>query len=148
MYQWKQRRERAAFLALANGAVFRGWSFGAPRDSVGEAVFNTGMRLGAYPCVLTPDSLCSKLYGAPQISERHRHRYEFNPKFKSELEAAGLVIAGASPDGLLAEIVELRDGHPFFVGCQFHPEFKSRPQQPHPLFNGLVAAALNRKQGK
>ncbi len=106
------------------------------------------MRLGAYPCVLTPDSLCSKLYGAPQISERHRHRYEFNPKFKSELEAAGLVIAGASPDGLLAEIVELRDGHPFFVGCQFHPEFKSRPQQPHPLFNGLVAAALNRKQGK
>ncbi|MBS1372111.1 MAG: CTP synthase [Lentisphaeria bacterium] len=105
------------------------------------------MRLGAYPCVLAPGSLSAKLYGTPHISERHRHRYEFNPKFKSELEAAGLAVSGASPDGLLAEIVELREGHPYFIGCQFHPEFKSRPQRPHPLFDGLVAAALQRKKG-
>ena len=105
------------------------------------------MRLGAYPCVLVPKSRSAKLYSASEISERHRHRYEFNPKFKSELEAAGLTVAGTSPNGMLAEIVELAGSHPYFIGCQFHPEFKSRPQQPHPLFDGLVAAALQRKRG-
>ena len=105
------------------------------------------MRLGAYPCVLVPGSRSAKLYNASEISERHRHRYEFNPAFKRELEAAGLKVAGASPDGQLAEIVELEAGHPFFIGCQFHPEFKSRPRQPHPLFDGLIAAALQQRKG-
>lgn len=106
------------------------------------------MRLGAYPCVLVPESRSAKLYNASEISERHRHRYEFNPKFKSEIEAAGMIIAGASPNGLLAEIVELSGAHPYFIGCQFHPEFKSRPQLPHPLFDGLITAALQRERGK
>ena len=101
------------------------------------------MRLGAYDCKLTPGSLAEKLYGKSDISERHRHRYEFNPKFRAELEAAGLRIAGTNPQSGLAEIVELPDKR-FFIGCQFHPEFKSRPQQPHPLFDGLIAAALQK----
>ncbi len=102
------------------------------------------MRLGAYKCNLIADSRSAELYGSAQISERHRHRYEFNPAYRAELEKAGLKIAGASPDNHLVEIVELAD-HPFFVACQFHPEFKSRPRQPHPLFSGLVAAALAKK---
>ena len=101
------------------------------------------MRLGAYDCKLTAGSLAEKLYGKSDISERHRHRYEFNPKFRAELEAAGLRIAGTNPQSGLAEIVELPDKR-FFIGCQFHPEFKSRPQQPHPLFDGLIAAALQK----
>ena len=105
------------------------------------------MRLGAYPCVLVPGSRSAELYNTSEISERHRHRYEFNPAFKRELEAAGLKVAGASPDGQLAEIVELGAEHPFFIGCQFHPEFKSRPRQPHPLFDGLIAAALQQRKG-
>ncbi len=99
------------------------------------------MRLGAYDCTLAPGSLAAKLYGRTDVSERHRHRYEFNPKFRAELEAAGLRVAGTNPQSGLAEIVELPDKR-FFIGCQFHPEFKSRPQQPHPLFDGLIAAAL------
>ena len=78
-------------------------------------------------------------------AERHRHRYEFNPEFRNELEAAGLSIAGTSPDGRLVEVVELQKDHPYFVGCQFHPEFKSRPRAAHPLFRGLVTAALQQK---
>mgnify|MGYP000908143477 CR=1 FL=1 len=99
------------------------------------------MRLGAYDCILAPGSRSAGLYGAAEISERHRHRYEFNPAYREQLEQAGLKIAGTSPDNHLVEIVEI-PAHPFFVACQFHPEFKSRPRRPHPLFSGLVAAAL------
>lgn len=99
------------------------------------------MRLGAYRCVLAPGSRASALYGAQEISERHRHRYEFNNDYRELLTGAGLQLAGQSPDGTLVELVELPE-HPFFVGCQFHPEFKSRPNRAHPLFAGFVAAAL------
>ncbi|MGN0876924.1 MAG: CTP synthase [Kiritimatiellia bacterium] len=103
------------------------------------------MRLGAYPCVLKKGSLAAKLYGKTEISERHRHRYELNydSEGREALEAAGLKVSGTSPDGKLVEIVELPD-HPYFIAGQFHPEFKSRPTAPHPLFNGLVGAALAR----
>ncbi len=99
------------------------------------------MRLGAYPCQLVPDTLAARAYRQDQISERHRHRYEFNNQFKQELVDAGLVVSGTSPDGELVEIVELQD-HPWFLGCQFHPEFKSRPMNPHPLFRDYIRAAV------
>jgi CTP synthase len=103
------------------------------------------MRLGAYPCVMSEGTKSKEAYGSTEISERHRHRYEFNNAFKEKLEAAGLVIAGTSPDGLLVEIVERAD-HPYFVACQFHPEFKSTPMNAHPLFRDFVKASLaNRK---
>lgn len=98
------------------------------------------MRLGAYPCVLQKGTMAAEAYGAEQISERHRHRYEFNNEYRAELEGAGLVIAGTSPDNHFVEIVEVKE-HPFFVGVQFHPEFQSRPLEPHPLFVGLMKAA-------
>lgn len=99
------------------------------------------MRLGAYPCVLNDDTFAHKAYRTREISERHRHRYEFNNEYKEKLEEAGLVISGTSPDGKLVEIVELKD-HPWFLGCQFHPEFKSRPANPHPLFRDFVKASI------
>jgi len=99
------------------------------------------MRLGAYPCELAKDSLAARIYGASSISERHRHRYEFNSAFRGDLERAGLIISGVNPDSGLVEVVELAD-HPYFICCQYHPEFKSRPRTAHPLFSGLVAAAL------
>ncbi|CAO0822941.1 CTP synthetase [Desulfarculales bacterium] len=99
------------------------------------------MRLGAYPCHLVPETLASKAYKAEEISERHRHRYEFNNAFRADLEAKGLVVSGLSPDGELVEIVELKD-HPWFLGCQFHPEFKSKPMNAHPLFREFARAAL------
>ena len=101
------------------------------------------MRLGAYPCVLRKGSLAARLYREAEISERHRHRYELamDSEARRALEAAGLRVSGVSPDGSLAEVVEL-PGHPYFIACQFHPEFKSRPTAPHPLFLGLVTAAL------
>ncbi len=102
------------------------------------------MRLGAQPCLLSPESLAARLYTADEISERHRHRYEFNPAYKEELAAAGFQIVGQSPDGKLAEIIEVPD-HPWFVAVQFHPEFKSKPNKPHPLFYGFVNAALERR---
>lgn len=101
------------------------------------------MRLGAYPCKLHPESLSYKLYGAAEISERHRHRLEFNNAYRDVLESKGLKVVGTSPDASLVEIVELRD-HPFFIGVQFHPEFLSKPMTSHPLFKGLVAAGLKR----
>ena len=101
------------------------------------------MRLGAHPCVLHPNSKSAEAYGSERISERHRHRYEFNPEYRSQFEEAGMLLAGTSPDGKLVEIVELPD-HPWFVAVQFHPEFKSKPLTPHPLFEGFVAAALQR----
>jgi CTP synthase len=111
-----------------------------------RSVRNKGatMRLGAYPCVLTPGSLAAEAYGTTEISERHRHRYEFANDYREPLSAAGLVLSGTSPDKRLVEMVELRE-HPFFVGCQFHPEFKSRPASPHPLFARFVRAALERQ---
>ena len=103
------------------------------------------MRLGAFPCVLQNETLSAKLYGREKISERHRHRYEFNNSYRAEFGAKGMVLSGLSPDSELVEIIELKN-HPWFLGCQFHPEFKSRPMDSHPLFRGFIEAALqNRK---
>ena len=102
------------------------------------------MRLGAYPCKLLAGSRAAAIYGKSDISERHRHRFEFNNDYRESLTAAGLVLSGTSPDDRLVEIVELTD-HPYFVGCQFHPEFKSRPMSAHPLFSHFVAAGLARR---
>ena len=99
------------------------------------------MRLGAYPCQLKPGTRANQAYGALDISERHRHRYEVNNDFRETLEKHGLVLSGVSPDGKLVEMIEISD-HPHFVGCQFHPEFKSRPMEPHPLFRQFITAAL------
>jgi CTP synthase len=111
-----------------------------------RAVHDKGatMRLGAYPCTIKPDSLAARIYGTSQISERHRHRYEVNNAYREQLERGGLVLCGLSPDGRLVEMVEL-PGHPHFIGCQFHPEFKSRPFDCHPLFRGFIKAALQQK---
>ena len=102
------------------------------------------MRLGAYPCIIKEGSLANKVYGKKEISERHRHRYEFNNDYRENLENAGLHISGTSPDGKLVEIVEIED-HPYFIAGQFHPELKSRPNRPAPLFTGLVKAAVDKK---
>ena len=99
------------------------------------------MRLGAYPCVLSPGTKAAAAYGTTEISERHRHRYEVNNDFRDALTRNGMVISGTSPDRRLVEMIEL-PSHPYFVGCQFHPEFKSRPQEPHPLFQAFIGAAL------
>ena len=100
------------------------------------------MRLGAYPCLLKEESLAYKLYGKKEISERHRHRYEYNNDYREILEKSGLKVSGTSPDGLLVEIVEIdQKEHPYFIAGQFHPELKSRPNKPAPLFVGLVDAA-------
>jgi CTP synthase len=101
------------------------------------------MRLGAYDCVLEEGSLVRSIYDAEQIQERHRHRYEVNVAYRDALENAGMVMSGVSPDGALPEIVE-RPDHPWFVGVQFHPELKSKPFEPHPLFTGFVSAAYKK----
>ncbi len=105
------------------------------------------MRLGAYPCKLEKGTLAEKAYGKAEITERHRHRYEFNNAYLDRLKKAGLIISGTSPDGALVEIIELRD-HPWFLGCQFHPEFKSRPRSPHPLFTAFIAAAIRNGEAR
>jgi len=105
------------------------------------------MRLGAYPCRLQKETLANKAYGRENISERHRHRYEFNNAFKEKLMESGMVFSGMSPSGDLVEIIELK-GHPWYLGCQFHPEFKSRPMKPHPLFREFIRAALAFKQNR
>jgi CTP synthase len=102
------------------------------------------MRLGAYYAVLEPGSKVGEAYGAPVVSERHRHRYEVNPNFRARFDEAGLWCSGTSPDRRLVEFVELRD-HPYWVATQAHPEFKSRPDRAHPLFRELIAAALARR---
>jgi CTP synthase len=102
------------------------------------------MRLGIYPCKVASSSLTYKAYEDEIIYERHRHRYEFNNAYRPELLARGLVVSGTSPDDRLVEVIELAD-HPWFVASQFHPEFKSRPNRPHPLFRDFVGAALNNK---
>ena len=101
------------------------------------------MRLGSYPCDIKPGSILEECYGTTHIEERHRHRWEFNNDYRDAMQAKGLVIAGLSPDGRLVEAVELAKAeNPFFVGVQYHPEFKSRPDKAHPLFCGLIAASL------
>jgi CTP synthase len=111
-----------------------------------QGVVNKGgtMRLGRYPCHLKADTVARKLYGEETISERHRHRFEVNNAFREPLSKAGLIFSGTSPDDRLVEMIELKD-HPYFVACQFHPELKSRPDHPHPLFLGLVEAATSEK---
>jgi CTP synthase len=108
-----------------------------------KRIMNLGgtMRLGAYPCTLVKGTLARKAYGKEQISERHRHRYEYNNEFRERFEKAGLTVCGESPNGMLVEMVEIHN-HPWFVGVQFHPEFKSRPVDPHPLFRDFVGASL------
>ncbi len=103
------------------------------------------MRLGAWECVLQPGSLAARAYGATQISERHRHRYEFNREFEAALTEGGLRLTGASESGTYVEIVEIPE-HPFFLGCQFHPEFKSKPLEPHPLFHAFVRASYANRE--
>jgi CTP synthase len=103
------------------------------------------MRLGAWPCKIEPDTLAYRIYGQTEISERHRHRYEFNREYEGTLTAAGLRISGSTPDGTYVEMIEL-PGHPHFLGCQFHPEFKSKPLEPHPLFQAFVGAAFENGQ--
>jgi CTP synthase len=106
------------------------------------------MRLGLYPAILEPGTIVSDLYGgAASVDERHRHRYEVNSAYREVLEDAGIIFSGLSPDGRLVEFIELSpDLHPFFVATQAHPEFLSRPTRPHPLFSGLIAAALARSR--
>lgn len=103
------------------------------------------MRLGAYDCKVTPNTLSYKAYGSEKISERHRHRYEFNGAYREKFEEAGFMVSGQSPDNKLVEMMELKE-HPWFIGCQFHPELKSRPVDPHPLFKGFVEATVKRSQ--
>ncbi|MCQ2421007.1 MAG: CTP synthase, partial [Clostridia bacterium] len=105
------------------------------------------LRLGAYPCRIAAGTTMARCYGKEEISERHRHRYEFNNDYREILQAAGLCISGLSPDGRLVETVELSD-RPFHVGVQYHPEFKSRPNKPHPLFSGFIQASLSHRDGK
>ncbi|MDJ0623360.1 MAG: CTP synthase, partial [Desulfocapsaceae bacterium] len=112
-----------------------------------NADFGGTLRLGAYPCILKEKTLAAAAYKTKEISERHRHRYEFNNDYRKTLEENGMVVSGASPDNNLVEIVELQD-HPWFLGCQFHPEFKSRPMAPHPLFRDFIKAALENKSRK
>jgi len=102
------------------------------------------MRLGAYPCIIKDGTLARRTYNRGQISERHRHRFEVNNQYRKNYEEKGMNLSGLSPDGELVEIMELED-HPWFLGCQFHPEFKSTPLEPHPLFSGFIHSALEYK---
>ena len=115
------------------------------RDLLGVDAMGGTMRLGAYPCLLDEGSLARRIYGDREISERHRHRYEFNREYEEILVSYGLQVSGNSPDGNFVEIVELED-HPWFLGCQFHPEFKSKPLRPHPLFASFIEAAIRHRQ--
>ena len=114
------------------------------RELIGVEEMGGTMRLGAWTCVMEADSLAAKAYGSTEISERHRHRYEFNREYEAVLTGAGLRLTGSSPEGTYVEIVEI-PGHPFFVACQFHPEFKSKPLEPHPLFHDFVKASYARR---
>ena len=116
-------------------------------DQQGNIPKGGTMRLGKYPCAVLPGTKMAECYGQSEIWERHRHRYEFNNDYRQEMQDAGLVISGTSPDGRLVETVEL-PGRDFHLGAQFHPEFKSRPNRAHPLFKGFIAAALKFKKGK
>ena len=115
------------------------------RDLLGVDAMGGTMRLGAYPCLLDEGSLARRIYGDREVSERHRHRYEFNREYQEVLVSYGLQVSGNSPDGNFVEIVEL-ENHPWFLGCQFHPEFKSKPLSPHPLFASFIEAAIRHRQ--
>ncbi len=117
------------------------------KELKGIETMGHNMRLGQFSCILKDNSLAKNIFGKELIMERHRHRYEFNPEFESVLEENGMVISGKNPERDLVEIVEL-SGHPWFVGCQFHPELKSRPMEPHPLFISFIKASKERKNGK
>jgi CTP synthase len=108
----------------------------------GVKTMGASMRLGTWPTKIAKGTLAEKIYGSTEVMERHRHRYEFNMKYRDQMNGKGFVISGTSPDGTLAELIELRD-HPYFVGCQYHPEFQSKPNKPHPLFKGFIQACLN-----
>jgi CTP synthase len=113
----------------------------------GDGDMGGTMRLGLYPAVLSEGSVVATTYGALRVEERHRHRYEVNNKYRGDLEAAGMVFSGLSPDRELIEFIELpRDVHPYYVATQAHPELRSRPTRPHPLFAGLVRAAIERQR--
>jgi CTP synthase len=116
------------------------------RDLLGVDEMGGTMRLGSYACDLMPGSMAQRIYGTNSIQERHRHRYEFNCLYERALTERGLVISGRSPDGKFVEIVEL-PGHPWYVAVQFHPEFRSRPLKPHPLFASFVDASYRHKMG-
>ncbi len=135
-------------LAQANSSEFEPGSPDRVIDLMNEqrSVENLGgtMRLGAYPAKISTGTLAHRIYGSDEISERHRHRFEVNNAYRDRLSKAGLVLSALSPDGTLVEMVEIPD-HPYFIGCQFHPEFKSRPNSPHPLFRDFVGAALAHK---
>jgi CTP synthase len=115
------------------------------RDDLSEK--GASMRLGAYSCRIEENSLAFEAYRQAEISERHRHRYEFNNEFTDQLKENGLIISGSSPSGELVEIIEIND-HPWFLGCQFHPEFKSRPMTPHPLFSKFIKASLKKSESR
>ncbi|MEY2438764.1 MAG: synthase, partial [Verrucomicrobiota bacterium] len=112
-----------------------------------RGVVNKGasMRLGTWPTKIVKGTLAQKIYGQDEVLERHRHRYEFNMKYREKMGEKGFTISGTSPDGALAELIELRD-HPYFLACQYHPEFQSKPTKPHPLFKGFVEACNIRQQ--
>lgn len=135
----------AAGLADANSGEFDPESTNKVIDFMpgqSESVDKGGtLRLGGYPCVITPGTTMARCYGEREITERHRHRYEFNNDYRELLQEKGLTLSGLSPDGRLVEAVEL-SGERFFVGVQYHPEFKSRPNRPHPLFMAFIAASL------
>jgi CTP synthase len=114
------------------------------RELTGVEEMGGTMRLGAWDCIMEPDSLAAQAYGTTEISERHRHRYEFNREYEAILTGAGLRLTGTTPDATYVEIVEIPD-HPFFLGCQFHPEFKSKPLEPHPLFRDFIAASYQNR---
>jgi CTP synthase len=105
------------------------------------------MRLGSYPCEIKEGSLAQRIYGRPQVNERHRHRYEFNNKYLSQYEESGMIASGRNPETGLVEIMEIAS-HPFFIGCQYHPELKSTVESPHPLFVHFVAAAKRHNEQK
>jgi CTP synthase len=116
-------------------------------DQHGLADMGGTMRLGIYPCQLVPDTRAAAAYKTDLVHERHRHRWEFNNAYRELLAEGGMVFSGLSPNGRLVEISELAD-HPFMLGCQFHPEFKSRPNRPHPLFSGFLKAAIDYQRGR
>jgi CTP synthase len=117
------------------------------RELLGVEEMGGTMRLGAWTCVIQPETLAYRVYGATEISERHRHRYEFNREYEALLTGGGLQISGSTPDSTYVEIVEIPE-HPYFIGCQFHPEFKSKPLEPHPLFREFVAASYKNRQAR
>ena len=116
-------------------------------DQIGVENIGGTLRLGSYPCVLDETSKAYSLYGKKEISERHRHRYEVNNDYRDVLEKNGMKLSGLSPDGRIVEMIEIPD-HPWFIGTQAHPELKSRPNKPHPLFKGFVEAALDYQSSK